>query len=168
MKKLIYLVLGLSLVVFACSKDDDGGNGGSAAEGTVTAKIDGNSFTSMEMTTSAQDVNSGGVKVLRIQGSNTDGETIALMVSGFDGPGTYDIGGGSNIFSNASYVIPNISNPTNSKTYVAPFDDTVAGEVKISEKTDTKVKGTFHFTAEDQESDVQKEVTDGSFNVKFQ
>ena len=55
----------------SCSSDDDGGNPGdvTAGSGTISAKIDGNSFTSLEMTSIATKVNAGGQSTLVIQGN---------------------------------------------------------------------------------------------------
>lgn len=167
MKKLVYLFLGLSLVFVSCSKDDDGGDGGSAAEGQLKATVDGNSFSSMEIATTAVEQTAGGITTIMIQGSNADGKGISITISGFDGVGTYDLGGGANIYSTAIYTEANINDPMNSKTWVAPYDETVAGEVKISEKTDAKIKGTFSFKAKDEENGTFKEISSGSFNVSF-
>lgn len=155
------------MLMFGCSKDDDGGDGGSAANGKVTAKVDGQSFSSMTIATMVVLTNAGGTTILRVQGSDADGKGITLMVSGFEGEGTYDIGGGANVFSNASYLEANASNPAQSKAWMAPYDDSVAGEVKISEKTDMKVKGTFFFKAKNEENGSIKEIKNGSFNVSF-
>lgn len=168
MKKLLYLFLGLSLTVVSCSKDDDGGDGGSAGAGTITAKVDGDSFTSMEIATTATEQTTSGVTSIRVQGSNSDGKGITLFISGFDGTGTYEIGGGDNIFTNALYLDADINNPLNSQTWSAPYDENLAGEIQVSEKTDTNIKGTFSFKAKSGNDDSLIEVTNGSFNVSFQ
>jgi len=171
-KSLFSAVL-LLLVVFSsfsvsCKSDDDGGSGGSAAEGTISAKVSGTQFNSMEMATSGTMVNAGGSTTLSILGSNADGKAINIIVNGFDGEGTYQIGGGSNIFVAGSYMETNISNPMNSQTWQAPYDDSVAGEVSFSSVSDSNVKGTFHFEAKNVNGDGSiKNITDGSFNVNL-
>lgn len=158
-----------SLFVTSCSSDDDGGGGGSAAAGTITAKVDGSNVTTLAMTTFASQVGS----MLSIQG-NTGGTTskaIVLNITTFDGVGTYDIGGTLGLGqANASYTEIIVSNPMSpeTKTWGAPYTggDKV-GEVKVSEVTDTHIKGTFYFTAKNSSDDSTKNITEGSFNVEL-
>ena len=166
--KNVFLVLLLSVAVVACNKsDDDGGDGGGAAEGTVTAKVDGANFTSMSIATTAVQTTAGGVTTLRIQGSDADGKGIILTITGFDGTGSYDVGGGADIFTNAIYVEANVSNPTDSQSWMAPFDESVAGEINISEINETNVTGTFSFTGKNSNDDSTKTITEGAFNANF-
>lgn len=170
MKKLTKLSLAL-LVLFtvaACKKNDDGGNGGSAGDGTVKAKIGGSSWTSISMSTSAMYVNAA--KTLTIMGTDAGGKNVKLMILGYDGStGTWDItSAGGAISVNASYIETNISNPAASKTYVAPYSGSgVIGKIQISEFSKTgSVKGTFNFKSRNQSDTGDfKEVSEGSFNV---
>lgn len=169
MKNLSKLFLGLLLVasVSACKKDKDGGDGGSAAEGTIKAKIGGTSWTSIKMSTSAQYVSAG--KILTIMGVDASGKTINLIINGYDEKtGTWEINS-STIANTASYVETNISSPSSSKTWAAPYSGSGAiGKIQISEFSKTgNVKGTFNFKARNQNDNADfKEVTEGSFNVK--
>lgn len=172
MKNLKKLVLGC-LVLFtvaACKKDKDGGSGGSAAEGTIKASVAGSSWTSISMSTSAQYVAAG--KSLTMMGTDASGKTINIIVNNYDGStGTWDItnAGASAIGVVASYIETNITNPTASKTYVAPYSGSgVIGKIQISEFSKTgSVKGTFNFKARNQSDNADfKEVASGSFNVK--
>lgn len=168
MKNTMYMMLIALALVFtatSCSKDDDGDDGGEAAAGTVKAKVDGTNFTSSSQTTTATLVNSGGTSTLSIFGSDLNGKTITLGINGsYDGVGTYNIGGGANVFVNATYSEASTSGVT---AWQAPFDDTVAGEINISESSDTKVVGTFNFTAKTSDGSSTKVITEGSFNVDF-
>src|SRR5690606_435295 len=102
-QSLILLLMSFSLVTLSsCSSDDDGGGGGQAAEGTVTAKIDGTTFTSMEIASTANYVAAG--NVMTIQGSDADGKAIVLIINGYEGEGTYEIGGDNSIFVSGSYT----------------------------------------------------------------
>lgn len=160
-----------TLFLTSCSSDDDGGGGGSAAAGTITAKVDGSAVTTMDMVTFANQVNS----MLSIQGNTggTNSKAFVLNVTTFDGVGTYDIGGTGGLGqANASYTefIVDLGNPMNSqtKTWAAPYTggDKV-GEIKVSEITDTHIKGTFYFTAKNASDDSMKNITEGSFNVEL-
>ncbi len=161
-----FMIITIGLITFSCKSDDDGGGGGSAAAGTISAKVDGTTVTTLEMTTIAV-VESGS---FRLQG-NTEGtssKAFIMTIAVFDGVGTYPIGGGANIFNTASYTETEVdlSNPMNSQvvTWVAPYDDTQVGEINISELTDTNVKGTFSFRAKNADGNI-KNITEGSFNI---
>lgn len=54
--KKISLVLftAIAISLSSCSSDSDGGGGGSAGAGTITAKVNGNTVTSLAMTTYAE------------------------------------------------------------------------------------------------------------------
>lgn len=168
LKHVTLLLIYFSLITFSsCSNDDDGGDGGGAASGTITAKINGSAFTSLEMTSFASSTNGGGQTALILQG-NTQSQAINMQIMGYDGVGTYQLSD-DNIFRSASYVEPNISNPLDSKTWNAPYQDSgVIGEIKISEETDTYVKGTFNFTCKNVADGSTKSITDGAFNLKKQ
>lgn len=120
----------------------------------------------MEISSSATVANSG--QNLIIIASNSSGKAFSMTVLGFDGEGTYPIGGGANIFNSASYTVTDVSNPQNPSTEIwqAPFDDMVAGEIVITQVTDNKVKGTFNFSCKNVGGDQSvKVITEGSFNL---
>lgn len=169
MKKtyLILLAVLLSgLFTFSCKSDDDGGGGGGAAAGTIAAKINGSNFNSLEQSTSGQMITANGVTTISILGSSMDQNGITINVIGVDGTGTYPIGGGANVFTNASYLEADISNPMNSQTWQAPYDDSVAGEVNFSEISDSRVKGTFSYSCKNVNGDGSiKNITEGSFDI---
>ena len=171
MKNTMYMMLiALALVftVTSCSKDDDGGGGGDAASGTVKAKVAGSNFTSSPQLSFASRTDVGGTTTVTVQGNDNSGKAIVLVMNGVTGEGTFQIGGGANISISASYLEVNISNPSATQTWQAPFDSTVAGEVKISELSNTKVKGTFNFTGKNVNGDNStKAITEGSFNLSF-
>lgn len=171
-KHVIVLIISVSLFsLSSCSSDDDGGGPGNAASGTLVAKVDGTSYQSLEISSSATIAN-GGQNLILIA-SNSDGKAFAFTVIGYDGVGTYPLGGGLNIFNSASYSETDVdlSNPQNSTTEIwqAPYDDTMVGELRVSEETDTKVIGTFEFTCKNVNGDNSvKTITDGSFNLNKQ
>ena len=161
----VLLMLTCALAVTSCKKNNDGGPGGDAAPGTIKAKIDGASFTSLKMTTIGNRVNVGATSMITVQGNEASGKAIVLVMNGVDGPGTYQIGGGANISISGSYTEVNISNPTATQVWQAPFDATVAGEVKIAELTDKTIKGTFTFSAKNTKDNSMREITEAAFNV---
>jgi hypothetical protein len=165
LKKIMVVVMTVTMVsITSCSKDDDGGNGGNAASGTIEAKINGSQFTSLEITSFASLTTGGGQTTLIMQG-NTQSKAINMIIIGYNGEGTYELSD-SNIFTSASYIEPNISDPVNSRTWNAPFQDSgVIGEINISEETESTIKGTFNFTAKNTNDGSTKNITEGSFNL---
>ena len=172
LRQFMLLIMTVSLVTLtSCSNDDDGGGPSTAGSGVLAAKVDGTSFQSLEISSSATVANGG--QNLIIIASNSDGNAFAFTILGYDGVGTYPIGGGANIFNSASYTETDVdlNNPQNSTTEIwqAPYDDTMVGELRVSEETETKVIGTFDFTCKNVAGDQSvKTITDGSFNLNKQ
>lgn len=165
---LMLIALALIFTGVSCSSDDDGGDGGEAANGTIQAKVDGSNFSSNPQLSAATQVNAGGTTTITVQGNDNSGKGIVIVMNGVTGEGTYQIGGGANVSISVSYIEANASNPQATQIWQAPFDSTVAGEISISEFTTTKVKGTFNFTGKNVNGDNStKEITDGSFNMDF-
>ena len=168
---MLFVMIGSLLTLSSCSSDEDGGSSGSAASGTLEAKVDGTTFKSLSISSSAT-VSNGGQNLVIIA-SNSDGNAFAFTILGYDGVGTYQVGGGINIANSASYTETDvdINNPQNSTTEIwqAPYDDTIAGEVKVSEETGSKVIGTFSFMCKNVNGDGSvKNITEGSFNLSKQ
>lgn len=168
LSKLIFSCL-ILLTVAACKKNDDGGDGGSAGEGTITAKIGGASWTSLKMSTNASYVSAA--KALTLMGTDAGGKNIKIIMNAYDGTtGSWEItSAGTAIGINSSYIETNIANPAASKTYVAPYASSGAiGRVQISEFSKTgNVKGTFNFKSRNQSDNADfKDITEGSFNIK--
>ncbi|MDC8001075.1 DUF6252 family protein [Aequorivita todarodis] len=167
-KTILVLMAVVAVSLTSCKKDDDGGGGGDAASGTVSAKVSGASYNSDPLVTSAVRSDANGVSTLMITSNTMNGKNITLSINGgFDGVGTYSIGGGPNVFGNASYTEVDVNNPTNSEIWVAPYDTSVAGEIKVSEISSTNIKGTFNFKGKNADGTF-KDITEGSFNVDFQ
>lgn len=170
---MLFVMIGSLLTFTSCSKDDDGGGDGSVASGTLTAKIDGQSYQSMEISSSVTLANAGGIDNLVIIASNSDGNAFAITIFGYTGEGTYDITGNTIGAVTASYTETdvNLSNPTASTTEIwqAPYDDTLVGSITISEETDSKVIGTFEFKCKNVGGDNSiKDITTGAFNLNKQ
>lgn len=168
-KTILVLMAVVAISLTSCKKDDDGGGGGGqAGAGTIVAKVNGSSFSSMEIASRATLSTGGGMTTLILQGSDASGKGIFITMNNYDGVGTYEFSD-SNVFLVATYIETDISNPQNSKTWTAPYDGSgVVGEVNISEKTDTTIKGTFNFTGKNVNGDNSlRNITEGSFNLNF-
>lgn len=178
MRKLIqllfFVITPMVLTITSCSSDDDGGSSGPAASGTLTAKVDGASYQSLEISSSATIINSGPAQTLLIIATNSDGNAFSFNIFNYDGVGTYMIDGdvltGVNVASYSETEV-NLSNPQASVTelWQAPYDNLSVGSISISEETDTKVLGTFEFTCKNLNGDNSiKNITEGSFNLNKQ
>lgn len=161
------LLFSVAMVTFSCKSDDDGGDGGSAAAGTIQAKVNGSNFQASGQLATAVYVSAG--QTLTIYGTDMSGRNINLIVNGFDGsPGTYEIGGENLIFVVGTYTEASVSG---SQSWVAPYEGSgVVGEISISEFSSTgSVKGTFRFRGRNQnDTSSFKEITDGAFNLSVQ
>jgi hypothetical protein len=166
----LVLTLALAVIFSSCSGDDDNGGGGSAAAGTIKARVGGANFTSLNMASFAMKQAIGSTYMITLQGSDASGKAIQLILNGVDGQtGTFQIGTETTISAVASYTELNMSNPMDSQTWAAPYEDSgVVGSITISEITDTNIKGTFNFRGKNQEGSDTKEVTNGAFNLNFQ
>ena len=150
----------------SCKTDDDGGDSGSASNGTVSASIDGSSYKSDAVGTSVRQIVANGNTTTVITSNElSSSRNITLTLNGVDSVGTYLIGGGANISIVASYIEANVSNPADAQIWSAPFNDTSTGEINIVTLTDSKIEGTFEFTGKNNQDDSTVRVTSGSFNL---
>lgn len=92
------------MILLSCLKSDSEGGNGSASSGILTAKIDGMSFESMKVSSSATIANVGLGDNLIIIASNSDGNVFTITIFGYTGTGTYEITGANIAITNtASY-----------------------------------------------------------------
>jgi len=161
------MFLFLTFSTSSCSDDDGDGGGGNAAPGTVNATIDGASFTS-DVAASGNLVTQGAFATLTILGTNANGQALNFVVNGFDGVGTYDIGGANTIFVTASYTEANASDPTASQSWQAPYDgDAVRGTFEVTSDNGDNVQGTFEFTGKNSNDGSVVDITNGTFNIDY-
>ncbi len=154
MKNLKNLLLFMCLSFIVSCSDATDEDLGSTAEGTFTAKVDGDSFTSLKATVSA--IVTNGVAV--IGGSNANGDYIRITISDYNGVGTYKTGDA--ISSTNSILYGSLSPFAN---WSSAFD-IGSGTIEITEDTATQVSGTFTFLGYNGPND-RKEVTEGTFNA---
>jgi len=172
LKKILALTITMSIVLFSsCSKSDGAVGSGSATSGTLTAKVDGTSYQSMEISSSATVATTSQGDNLVIIASNSDGNAFAITIFGYTGIGTYDISGANIAVTNsASYseTAVNLSNPQASviEIWQAPYNDTKVGSLTVSEETGSNIKATFNFKCKNVLTDnTIKNITNGAFNL---
>lgn len=173
-KKISMLVLATVISSFAlsCSSSDDGGSGGSAAEGTIKAKVDETWVETLEMVTFATQVGT----TLQLQGNTggTSSKAFVFTINGFEGTGTYDLGGEAGAIGTVATYTEIVVDPSNPEdfeqtSWTAPYEggDKV-GEIQVAEYEEGEyIKGTFHFEAKNTTGDDKKNVTEGSFYINF-
>lgn len=159
--------LALALTFGSCSSDSDGGSTSGGGEGTISAKVDGKTVTTMKLGTYGTVASSGGYKILSLAGADATGKAYNFAVVGFTGKKTYDVNAGAESSAVLTYSITDMNNPQNvNNTWAAGGDDGSTGTITVTEYTDAMVKGTFEFKGVNQ-AGAFKEVKNGSFNVKL-
>lgn len=156
--KFAFFSLMLATSLLSCKKDSN--NNSATGNGTMTAKVDGASFTAGLAVTAT--ITATTPKVCAFAGTGSDGQ-ININLGNYTGPGTYSIGS---------------SSPTNAAIYTltaSPFTAYSAnmvlgsGTVTITSDTGGYLEGTFSFSASNNSGGtmVTKNVTDGSFRIKL-
>ncbi len=156
MKKLKNVLLFMSLsIVFACSdaSDEDLGTTG---EGSLTAKVDGTAFASLQVSAGAVVTNG----VAAIQGSTSDGTYIRINIANYNGKGTYTIG---TSLTDATSLTYGTLKPTIAAWIASSLIPNSSGTIEITDDTDSSVSGTFSFTGYNGSD--KKVITEGKFNV---
>lgn len=159
-----FLALALSFV--SCSSDSEGGST-SAGEGTISAKVDGKTVTTIKSGTIGVMNSTGDFKMLVLSGSSMTGQAISISVFDFNGNGTYNLATGDGPNVSFSYTALDFNDPQNTNNvWTAPGDDTSAttGTLTVTESTTERVKGTFSFKGVNNLGSF-KDVKNGSFNV---
>ena len=159
MKNLIKLsfVCGLVLLLGSCNKDD---NSSATGGGSMTAKVDGSSYTASLAVQAS--ISSTSPKVLSIGGTGAGGQ-INITIGNYTGAATYTIGSG-NPSNMAAYTIT--TSPFTSHTATAVLG---SGTVTVSSESGGKVQGTFSFTGVNNSvtPNTTKVITDGSFSINL-
>jgi hypothetical protein len=157
MKSFPFLWSAVLVLAVACSSGDDGtGPENTPANGSMSARIDGSSWTS---TLAVSAGSSGGIIAI----SGTNGSTTIAMAFGIaNGPATFQIGPAGAI-SNALLM------ESNGRSWHA-LSTVGNGTVTLTSISATGAAGTFAFTAPAVASSGatgSKVVTNGSFDVRF-
>lgn len=144
----------------ACGGDpgpDDGGGGGGTS-GNITAQVDG---TDWESAVTSEDAGVGPLGVITIQGTYASTQSITIILSNIDEPGTYPLGvnssnvGGLAVFSTST-----------GQSWFTPGSG-AAGTIALTTLTQGRIAGTFSFNAIPQGGGATgiKVVTNGAFDL---
>lgn len=171
--KKLSVVLALTMVTIfsSCSSSDGGSGGGTAALGTMKAKIGGSNFTSITQGTFATDAYNGTYHNFSISGVDASGKSLIFMILATEitAGTTYQLEETSDLLSaSCAYSEVDLSNPTSTQSWGAPYEGGGnSGSITITSKTETNVQGTFTLTAGNPENGTTKSITNGSFNVNI-
>lgn len=156
MKILKNLILFTFLSLLVSCSDSTDADLGITGEGTFTAKVDGNTFTSLKATVGATVTNG----VAAIQGSTSNGTFIRINIANYTGEGTYKTG---DALSNTNSISYGTIDPI--ATWMSTFN-LGNGTIEITEETSTTISGTFSFTGINASAgNSSKTVTEGQFNA---
>lgn len=151
--KLSILIAFVTLFI-ACTDDDPttGSNSGSS----LTAKVDGQDFASMEASASAIITNG----VLALQGSDASGNFIRMNIMSYNGAGTYKSG---DALSNTNSMSYGTVSPVQAWTSTFNIG---SGTLTVTSDDGSTIEGTFTFDGVDGSS--TKSITNGKFRVAIQ
>lgn len=135
----------------SCSDDDP--TEGTNNNASLSAKVDGTNFSSLEATVSAVK-NSG---ILAIQGSDANGKYIRFNISSYNGEGTYKTGDN---LTNTNMIMYGTVSPVSA--WSSTFD-IGSGTITISKETDSQIEGTFGFEGYNADDKTTKTITEGKF-----
>ena len=166
--KTILVLMAIVAVSFnSCKTDDDGGDDPQGGTGTFSAKVDGNTFTSLQGTVAGQITQSGPTKVFAISAGTMQSENLQMIVTTFDGVGTYDL----NFTNIGTYsYLPDPSNPDPNTVVIFSTGNGQPsnGQLKVSSFEGNVAKGTFSFNAYNLDNLSQSvSVTEGEFNIEM-
>lgn len=158
-------VIAVSLT--SCNKDDDGGSDPDGGTGTFIAQVNGGVFTSLEGTVAGQITQSGPTKVFAISAGTMQSENLQIIVTTFDGVGTYDLNF-TNIGTYSYLPDPNNPDPNTVVIFSTGNGQASNGQLKVSSFEGNVAKGTFSFTAYNLNNPSEStSVTGGEFNIEM-
>lgn len=158
MTKLILIAFLATSILAGCSKDDDETEpeNNTPTGNSLTCKVDG---TAWNASLAVVATNTGGV--LTVTGSDSNSGQCQIILFNPTGTGSYTLGGGMTNQSNGRWT----EGVGQEDTYTTMLGQG-SGSVEITELSDTKVKGTFSFTAKNS-AGTDVSITEGSFTSTF-
>lgn len=165
-KGLFFFLFSFSLMTLSCSSDDNGGSIGS--DNTISARIDGVHFQSEPHLTNVirETLPEDGVESFIISGTDENQNSIIMFLF-FDGPGTYPIGGDFDFINSIAYVVKDPDNPNGFTTWETSYDFLEYGQVKVTEFSENRLRGTFHTSVINEDDWTFKDIESGAFNIKL-
>ncbi|MFK5983639.1 MAG: DUF6252 family protein [Flavobacteriaceae bacterium] len=177
-KKTIYIsFLCLSVILSSCSSDDDnngdGDNGGTGGAEYLTAKVDGSNWaasTDFETLIGAETATANGTTNMIIQGSINSGDYIQIVISNYNGTGTYITG--DDIQNTNSLSYGELVGTTGIDLWSNGFLTAIlggigAGEIVVESDANGIVTGSFNFIGYNANDESTKNITVGEFKANI-
>jgi hypothetical protein len=158
------IVVVVALVAAGCSKSSTGPNNNNNGNSRMTATVNGSAFASSNIANLEKVILSNRIVhvVMGQQTAGTNSTVILLSLYNLRGTGTYPLGVNSTTYGGIGQVTQN------AQSWITPLTGT-AGEVNITTLTDTRIAGTFSFTAEAiGGSTGTRNVTNGQFDFPIE
>ncbi|MFN0100046.1 MAG: hypothetical protein ACKVS7_15350 [Gemmatimonadaceae bacterium] len=153
-------VASLALLLAAgCGGDGPSGPGGDPSATGFSARVDGATYTpSLSAVASHFLAGAYSITAVRSSGANTSAMTISLI--NIPGPGTYPLGTGAGVAGGTATYVQNTAG------WGTPLSGE-AGTITITTLTDTRMVGTFSFTAEGVTGGATgtKAISNGTFDI---
>lgn len=159
----------LALLALGCGGGDDDGGGGGGGSG-FTAEVAGIAWEAEEISIVAA-VNAGVPGSLSILGTdNSTGVSRSITITLYNvrGPGTYALGVGSDVYGGRGSTGEGTGG-SDADLWSTP-NSGVAGTVNLAQVSGGRVRGTFSFTGEASEDNIDmndREVEDGEFDLEL-
>ena len=156
-----------SFIATSCSSDDGGAGGGSNLDTYISAKVDGQTFTTFSAGGVAASTAIRSADLIQVTATSmvsataTDTKTLAISLFGVTAPGTYQVGPNSD--NSISYV-----EGASFSAFSTNVCAGATGTITVTTINDTKIEGTFSFTGKnDDNCSQQRVVTEGQFRGTF-
>lgn len=153
-------ILLLCLMLLNCSSSDDGSGNGAFIRATVETL----SFESSDVSNgaTAAKIDGGDFSTFIVQGFDTAGNSLAILIPEYEGTGTYDLGNDNGSFT-ASGVFANQAFAWSSA------NEGGTGSVVVLTDDDEETTGSFEFLGvQGDDASSTRNVTSGSFRVRFE
>ncbi len=157
----------VTLIATSCSSDDGGAGGGSNLDTYISAKVDGQTFTTFSAAGVAASTALRANDLIQVTASSmqgtatTDINTISIALFGVTAPGTYEVG------PNSDHTLAFLDGETQ-LSYDTSSCSGATGTITVTTLNESKIEGTFSFTGKDDDNcSAQRVVTQGQFRGTF-
>lgn len=154
LKYFFSVTLIVSIGLTSCKKNEENNHTPPAGNGSMTAKINGSNFESTQEASATYKMGT-----LLVSGSNENGQIQLSIWNPDHVTGDFDIGGDG---GNTGIYVHSSDINQNYYSYIGDY----TGNIKLSEFSNTKAKGSFDFKAGNLNGD-KVNISDGDFDVEL-
>lgn len=163
-KGIFVMLVAFAVTITSCSKNDDNGPRVGDSQGTLTAKINGENYRSLPGEAEAFVFVVDSQKTLSIAGRDAQGRELGMSTNNFTGTGTYNLFDMDGDVGIGMYFE---GDGDDTQGWLLPVEGAELGKLIVTEySSGGRIKGTFHFTVMNPNSNSVKNITDGAFDVR--